>query len=119
MSPRRVYAYVGPEQIRDRDRAAPPGADLLDWCATHAATLRAGEALPATFIIDLSGRMLVADRRSEHVACAGGRPVLSAGEIFLVRDGSGQLYVAEISNQSTGYCPELRLTSALRDHGIL
>ena len=40
-------------------------------------------------------------RRAEHVACAGGGPVLSAGEITFF-DGD----VSEITNQSTGFCPE-------------
>ena len=34
------------------------------------------------------------------------QPVLSAGEIFLASDDNGCIYVSEISNQSTGYCPE-------------
>lgn len=40
------------------------------------------EALePLTFVIDSSGILRLAPRRSEHVACAGGGPVLSAGEV--------------------------------------
>jgi hypothetical protein len=48
----------------------------------------------------------VAPRRSEHVACAGGEPVLSAGEISFARDGKRWM-VNEVSNQSTGYCPDV------------
>jgi hypothetical protein len=59
----------------------------------------------ATFVIDCQGDLLLPDRRSEHVACAGGGPVLSAGEMFLLVRGDG-VEVVEISNQSTGYCPE-------------
>jgi hypothetical protein len=33
-------------------------------------------------VIDAKGNLLLAERCSEHVACAGGGPVLSAGEIF-------------------------------------
>lgn len=44
-------------------------------------------------------------RHSEHIACAGGEPVLSAGEIFFIYSVSGW-QVAEITNQSTGFCPE-------------
>ena len=40
--------------------------------------------------------------RSEHVACAAGGPVLSAGEITF----DDECNVPEISNQSTGFCPE-------------
>jgi hypothetical protein len=47
------------------------------------------------------GELLLAPRRSEHVACAGGRDVLAAGELRF--DSAG--VVVEASNQSTGYCP--------------
>ncbi|HKI30800.1 MAG TPA: hypothetical protein VKA46_02830 [Gemmataceae bacterium] len=47
----------------------------------------------------------MADRRSEHVACAGGKLVLSAGEMFFRLSASG-VQVVEVTNQSTGYCPE-------------
>src|SRR5207245_3026844 len=59
----------------------------------------------ATFIIDETGGLLIADRRSEHVACAGGRPVRSAGEMTFTVKTSG-VSVAWVTNQSTGYCPE-------------
>lgn len=61
--------------------------------------------LIATFVIDQAGTLLVADRHSEHVACAGRQPVLSAGEITF-RITRQSVEVAEVSNQSTGYCPE-------------
>jgi hypothetical protein len=57
--------------------------------------------VPATFVIDRGGALLLAARGSEHVVCAGGHPVLAAGELFF--DG---LDVVEATNQSTGYCPE-------------
>ncbi|MFE9635342.1 hypothetical protein [Streptomyces sp. NPDC006463] len=51
----------------------------------------------------------LAPRRSEHVACAGGDPVLAAGEIcFIARPGEEPAWEAdEVSNLSTGYCPDL------------
>jgi hypothetical protein len=59
----------------------------------------------ATFVVDASGELRIADRHSEHVACAGGQPVLSAGEItFEITADS--VRVVGVSNQSTGYCPE-------------
>lgn len=59
----------------------------------------------ATFIIDESGWLRIAERRSEHVACAGGKPVRSAGEMtFTV--GQVSVSVSCVTNQSTGYCPE-------------
>ncbi|MEO1373723.1 MAG: hypothetical protein AAFW70_05230 [Cyanobacteria bacterium J06635_10] len=36
------------------------------------------------------------DRHSEHIACAGGKSVLSAGEVFFQKS----------TNQSTGFCPK-------------
>ena len=60
---------------------------------------------PFTFVIDVEGILLLAPRRSEHVACAGGRPVLSAGEITFGR-AAGGWEVTSVTNQSTGYCPE-------------
>jgi hypothetical protein len=61
---------------------------------------------PFTFVIDLQGRMRLAARRSEHVVCADGRRVLGAGEIGFERRNGGWA-VGYISNQSTGYCPDL------------
>jgi hypothetical protein len=69
----------------------------------HEDITSAGE--PFTFVIDLEGTMRLAPRRSEHVACAGGEPVLSAGEITFERGPDGW-EVTSVTNQSTGYCPE-------------
>jgi hypothetical protein len=55
----------------------------------------------ATFVVNIDGALLLAPRRSEHVACAGGRDVLAAGELQF--DSAGA--VREASNQSTGYRP--------------
>jgi len=58
----------------------------------------------ATYTIGTDGELRIADRHSEHVACAGGEQVLAAGEITF--DGRGpELKVSEVTNQSTGYCP--------------
>ena len=59
----------------------------------------------ATFVIDDAGTLLIADRRSEHVACSGGRPVHSAGEMTFEL-AAPTVRVIGASNQSTGYCPE-------------
>ncbi|WP_346655810.1 hypothetical protein [Streptomyces sp. RFCAC02] len=62
-------------------------------------------AEPFTFTVATDGVLRLAPRRSEHVVCAGGVPVLGAGEIgFAARPGGGW-EVAGITNQSTGYCP--------------
>jgi hypothetical protein len=107
----RLYHYVGPAGIRARVADIPAGtpirsaADLLAWARAVSERPRSGDLVAATFVIDAGGDLLLADRRSEHVACAGGAPVLSAGELFfLVRDDGVE--VVDASNQSTGYCPE-------------
>ena len=91
----RRYAYVGPADIRARGGA--PGTPIRSRADLGA--FASGE--PLTFVVDTNGVLRVADRRSEHVACAGGGEVLSAGE--LTPAGGA---IVDISNQSTGYCPE-------------
>jgi hypothetical protein len=63
-------------------------------------------AAPFTYVITTDGILRIAPRRSEHVACAGGQDVLGACEIQFDHDASGWI-VTDISNQSTGYCPDL------------
>ena len=107
----RLYSYVGPAAIKGRvagRRAGTPirsAADLLAWVRRTGRRPGPGGLVAATFVIDEAWDLLLADRRSEHVACAGGGPVRSAGELFLLVEGD-EVEVAEVSNQSTGYCPE-------------
>ena len=63
---------------------------------------------PLTFVVGVDGILRVADRRSEHVACAGGGEVLSAGALTAERDA-----ITEISSRPTGYRPELESWPAL------
>src|SRR4051812_23653290 len=106
----RLYHYVGPADIKARVAGRPPGtpiqsaADLLAWVRHTGQRPGPDGLVAAPFVIDASAELLVADRRSEHVACAGGQPVLSAGEMFLAVEGDG-VEVSEVSNQSTGFCP--------------
>jgi hypothetical protein len=76
--------------------------DFNEW-----ASARTAEELtePFTFVVDIAGVLRLAPRRSEHVVCAGGGEVLSAGEMSF-HEESGRLVVDEVSNQSTGYCPD-------------
>jgi hypothetical protein len=107
----RLYPYVGPAEIQARVAGRPAGtpiksvADLIAWVRGTGERPGPNALLAATFVIDSGGGILVADRRSEHVACAGGGPVLSAGEMFF-RIEEDRVEVAEVSNQSTGFCPE-------------
>jgi hypothetical protein len=85
----RRYRYVGPEELLSLVTSSRGGA--LD--ARCSGTF--------TFVVTTDGIVRVAPRHSEHVACAAGEDVLSAGEMRVERGR-----VVSISNQSTGYCPE-------------
>jgi hypothetical protein len=95
--------------VRAAAAGAPAGTairarhDLERWLADNASE-REGGLVPATFIVSLAGDLHIASRRSEHVACAAGQPVLSAGELFFEHRPAAR--VAAASNLSTGYCPE-------------
>jgi hypothetical protein len=95
----RDYRYVGPAEV-----LAAAGPLNMGRAALARKDIPGGDE-PFTFVIDLEGTLRLAPRRSEHVACAGGRPVLSAGEITFERGAQGP-EVTSASNQSTGYCPE-------------
>jgi hypothetical protein len=107
----RLYSYVGPRQIADRVITSPPGTpvespeDVIRWARATGRKAGADGAITVTFVVDDGGILRIADRRSEHVACAGGGPVRAAGEMTLVAE-DGSVEVLSVSNQSTGYCPE-------------
>src|SRR5262249_3601673 len=107
----RVYRYIGPKQIADRAIPTPTGApvrsaaDVVRWVGDSGQRPGPDGCVIATRVVDGAGTLRVADRRSEHVACAGRQPVRSAGEITF-RVAGGSVSVAAVSNQSTGYCPE-------------
>jgi hypothetical protein len=107
----RLYRYVGPKSIAERVDPTALGVpirspqDVFRWVRETGQKADADDLVIATFIIGEAGLLRVADRRSEHVACAGGGPVQSAGEITFAL-GKGKAGVAAVSNQSTGFCPE-------------
>ncbi|GAB4052366.1 hypothetical protein [Catellatospora paridis] len=109
------YEYVGSPEIRDAVASAGSGRailaaiDVAEWLGGLPARDR---SQPHTFVVDVTGVLRVAARRSEHVACAGGEPVLSAGEITFTRHDQGWL-VSEVTNQSTGYCPRVSSWTAV------
>ncbi|MEV6112966.1 hypothetical protein AB0L59_10650 [Streptomyces sp. NPDC052109] len=104
----RCHRYVGPEDVRAAVRPGDSGTvirtaeEFAHWAATRT---REELAEPFTYVIGADGVLRPAPRRSEHAACAGGEPVLSAGEIGF-REDAGRWSVREVSNQSTGYCPD-------------
>ncbi|MFF8932421.1 hypothetical protein ACF1AO_34730 [Streptomyces longwoodensis] len=105
---RRSYRYAGPVELKaavrpgDGGRRIASAADFSGWIVEQSA---AELAEPFTFVVGLDGVLRLAPRRSEHVACAGGAMVLSAGEISFIREAHRWI-VSEVSNQSTGYCPD-------------
>lgn len=102
-----LFAYIGPPEVRARSLGAPGGAPIGDGSALlawmrGAASEVAREGGWATYVVDAAGQLVVAPRRSEHVACAGGAAVRAAGEVRF--DARGE--VIEVTNNSTGYCPD-------------
>ena len=108
-SPSRVHGYVGPPELRSTVRPDSEGriirsaADLDAWLSGREA---AEASEPFTFVVALDGLLRLAARRSEHVACAGGADVTAAGEMGFARR-AGHWAVDEVTNHSTGYCPDL------------
>ena len=108
MSTRR-YRYVGPPDLRSAVRPGSTGHAVR--CATDLATWLSGRETaelsePFTYVVAADGLLRLAPRRSEHVACAGGGDVLAAGEMGF-RHVSACWAVHEVTNLSTGYCPDL------------
>ncbi|MEV7690234.1 hypothetical protein [Streptomyces bungoensis] len=105
----RCYRYVGPVELKAAVRPGSGGcrigsaADFGSWVAERSAVELAE---PFTFVVGMDGVLRLAPRRSEHVVCAGGAMVLSAGEIRFIRE-AGRWAVGEVSNHSTGYCPDV------------
>lgn len=106
------YHYIGPEHILERVQRKFAGKhirsvqDVKKWADETGQEIENGQLI-VTFVIDPSGRLLIADRHSEHVQCAVGRPVLSAGEMTF-QFYKKEITITDVSNQSTGYCPHVR-----------
>ena len=108
---KKIYKYLGkPEnkiksQIASNREIVRKPEDVLIWLKKNKYKISESKTITATFIINKDEEMWIADRNSEHILCAKGRDVLSAGEITfcLIRN---KVIVSDITNQSTGYCPE-------------
>jgi len=106
-----LYHYVGSRTIAERSGLVARGApitspeDIVRWLTSNTDVDSNSDEITVTFVVNVEGVLLIADRHSEHVACAGGRPVRAAGEMcFAVK--ANRVTVTRVSNQSTGYCPE-------------
>ena len=81
----RLYHYVGPPEIRERVSKQPPGrvvssaADVVRWIEDTEQAPGAEGYYLATFVVDHEGALRIEDYGHEHVSCAGGGPVRSAG----------------------------------------
>lgn len=121
------YKYVG---SRDLLETLPNSSnrlevskvdDMLQWLNENPQPREYDNSIVLTFIIALNGKLWINERRSEHVLCANKADVLSAGEITFMPE-NGELIVSEVTNQSTGYCPEpeswVAVENALNTLGI-
>jgi hypothetical protein len=100
VGPAELLALVHPDRVGHRVHSP---ADFAHWAAARSA---AELAAPFTFVVDTATLLRLAPRQREHVVCAGGEPVLSAGEVAFGRTADGWWGVTGITNQSTGYCPD-------------
>lgn len=123
----KLYPYVGPSHLAQLANANSPRLHVLDNASLSKWVVNqpegdSGDTLTVTFVV-LPDGLWVSDRHSEHVACARGAPVHSAGEMtFAVDRRRSSVEVVYITNQSTGYCPEPKswaaVASALDAAGI-
>jgi hypothetical protein len=113
------YPYVGPVELAEGTRRDGPRGLLVEGGDVGALLEALGEdpgadRVTLTYTVGEDGDLRVASRHSEHVACAGGVPVRAAGELTVVRAERGW-EVEDVTNQSTGYCPEPTCWPAARD----
>jgi len=105
------YEYVGPKEIFDLIKPELKGTkiedckEIIDWIRLNSKITKPESLTVCTFVINMKGSLLIADRHSEHVQCALGENVLGAGEIGFIIGSQGSVKVESITNQSTGYCP--------------
>ena len=104
------YFYVGPKNILEETDLTLGGhqvielADIKEWIQERPEEL-VNDNITATFVISEENELIINGRHTEHVMCAKGQNVLSAGEIIFEISGR-EISISEISNQSTGYCPK-------------
>lgn len=107
----KLYPYVGPAHLAKHAEGQSPrlrvdGAAALAAWAAQQPGIESDGTLTVTFVV-LPDGLWVADRHSEHVACARGGPVHSAGEMtFAIDVRRRSAEAVYVTNQSTGFCPE-------------
>ena len=112
------YPYIGPRDILEVAQTKPGGypittpQDLLDWLDQTAQQPDQQALYWVTYTVSQQSQLHIADRHSEHVACASAAPVLAAGEMAF-RLTAAAPAIEVVTNMSTGYCPEPSSWSAL------
>jgi len=106
------YNYIGTKEIYENVQARFKGtsiyhiSDIDDWIKTTEQQSDDYGNIIATFVLMPDYTLRISDRHSEHVQCANRNPVLNAGEMtFAVNRQNKVQNIAQITNQSTGYCP--------------
>ncbi|MFD9791422.1 hypothetical protein ACFWXK_10775 [Streptomyces sp. NPDC059070] len=100
---------MGPAELKALVRTGGEGRGMrssADFGAWVSALPLDEPAEPSRFVVDGGGVLRPAPRRSEHLVCADGGEVLSAGEMSF-REEAGRWVVDEVSTQSTGCCPDV------------
>jgi hypothetical protein len=111
MLSRREYRYVGSKSLlelleRPSQRVLVESEETVrKWIHETQKIPKGQNWITATFIVDTKVQLYINDQRSEHVVCAAGGNVLSAGEMTFILSRN-QIEVSEVTNQSTGYVPE-------------
>lgn len=104
------YSYVGAEKIKEETDLTIGGykivevEDIKEWIQGRPSELANG-TITATFVISEEEELIINGRHTEHIMCAKGHNVLSAGEVIFQLEAN-EISISEISNQSTGYCPK-------------
>lgn len=122
-----LYKYLEKEKTKLKSNI-PSGrqlieskVDIIEWLRKIGQITSKNKQITVTFIVDKSGKIWIADRNSEHVLCAKGEDILSAGEITFSLINN-KITVSDITNQSTGYCPEPdswpEVANALKNVGL-
>jgi|SRR5215471_751435 len=105
----RVYRHLHPAGINPHPAQSTRARinsllDLRAWFARNNQAPTPSRSVTVTFVIDPDGWLWVADRHSEHYACAAGGDVRSAGEMTFGKAGD-TVEVVEVTNQSLGFLP--------------
>ncbi len=107
------YKFIGDKELLKLVKSELKGtlissiADTYNWITKTNQKKDNNSEIIATFVIDTEAKLRINDRHSEHIVCANGEMVLSAGEITFEMYKNNVVQISQITNQSTGYCPSV------------